>query len=193
MRCGANADKWCCSADNCCSNSSIEEFALGIPTVTATAGVYGTSTATPVVLPTTTSNSNSSMNSTGNSTATATTTTRSGYITNPSSVPTTSNTSPSTSDSTKATAIGIGVGVGVGVAALAGVIGAIVLCLRKKKHAPQEETQRISELAPQYPGYAWNVPHYSTEAKVLQPSELDVPRRSQVQELDSGYAHGTRI
>jgi hypothetical protein len=140
------------------------------------------------VLPTTTSNSNSSANSTGNSTATATTTTRSGYITSPSSVPTTSGASSSASDSTKATAIGIGVGVGVGVAALAGGIGAIVLCLRKKKHVPQE-TQKISELAPQYPGYAWNVPHYSTEAKVLQPSELDAPRRSQVQELDSGYAH----
>lgn len=193
MECGHKVDKWCCSADNCCSNSSYEQFALGLPSITATAGVYGTSTASPISLPTTMTNSSMNGTATANGTRPEVTAkaTSSGYITNPSSIP--SAGSSSSAGSTKTTAVGIGVGVGVGCAAVAGIVGAIIFCLRRKKKQQQVIQEEIRELSgPQYPGFDWSANHYS-EPKMPPPSELDVSQRSHIQELDAGYARGTRI
>ncbi|GAD92401.1 hypothetical protein NFIA_108590 [Paecilomyces variotii No. 5] len=196
MECGTKVDKWCCSADNCCSNSSYEQFALGLPSITATAGVYGTSTATPISLPTTMTNSSMNATATANGTRPEVTAkaTSSGYITNPSSIPSagSSSSSSSSSGSSKTTAVGIGVGVGVGSAAVAGIVGAIIFCLRRKKQQQviQEEIRDLSR--PQYPGFDWSANHYS-EPKMPPPSELGVSQRSHIQELDAGYARGTRI
>ncbi|KAJ9315226.1 hypothetical protein DTO271D3_4393 [Paecilomyces variotii] len=191
MECGTHVDKWCCSADNCCSNSSYEQFALGLPSVTATAGVYGTSTASPISLPTTMTNSSMNATATANSTRPEVTAkaTSSGFITHPSEIPSAS--SSSSSGSSKTTAVGIGFGVGVGSAAVAGIAGAIIFCLRRKKRqAVEEQIQDLSR--PPYPGFNWNANYYS-EPKMPPPSELGVSQRAHIQELDAGYAHGTRI
>lgn len=163
MRCGKNSTSYCCSADDCCSDSSVDRLTLPDPDVTATAGIAPTTTAT---------------------TASASTQTRSSATT--SGIPTSTASSNGTTSGSNSKTIGIGVGVGVGAGVV--ILGSLAWLIfwrrgkTKKADAayiaslPQQSQQR--DFFPQE--LDSTVPH-----KVEYPQELDSTN-------PPGYAHGNR-
>lgn len=139
MRCGANSNNYCCSADDCCNrSSSFPQFTLGNPTITATAGFEAgyTSSAvsslsgsiaapTPIFINSTFANSTSS-SSTGNATA---------------SVPSSSSGHSQTNTST---IIGLVVGLGVGLFLLGCLVSFLFFRTQRKRSIKSAAMQNVS-------------------------------------------------
>ncbi|KAI1974843.1 hypothetical protein LOZ53_006827 [Ophidiomyces ophidiicola] len=125
MRCGQNATKYCCSAEDCCMRNDYIKIELDRPTVTATAGIFLSASTSLTIAPSSSEISPSSSFQTPTS--------------SPSVFPT-----PISDPSKDRRSLGLRVGVGVGVAiGVLLVLGALALWKffqnrRKRKDEPEE-------------------------------------------------------
>lgn len=108
MRCGDNSTRYCCSAEDCCIKEDFLKVDLGVPTITATAGIISST------LDTTTATSSSLTTSSESQVNTQTT------------VPSVLGDSSSGPSPSKSNSLPIGVGIGIAVGVVT-ILGAVVL------------------------------------------------------------------
>lgn len=164
MRCGRNSTSYCCSADDCCSDSSVDRLTLPDPDMTATAGIAPTTTAT---------------------TASASMQTRSSATTSETPTSTASNDSTTSGSNSKTVGIGVGVGVGAGVVVILGSLAGLIFWRRgKTKKADAAYIASLPQQS-QRPGFFPQELDSTGSHKMEHPQELDSTN-------SPGYAHRNR-
>ncbi|RLM01018.1 hypothetical protein CFD26_108538 [Aspergillus turcosus] len=193
MRCGNTTNNYCCSADDCCSKASYLKFTLDEPTITATAGIEPTSTATTTTESskgTSTATTSTGTSITSSTTSSITSSTKSSTTSSITPAPTTSAASTSNdshsskSGSSTTIAIGVGVGVGAGVVIVGCLLALFLVRLRRKQRLAAEQSNPTFLPGSQEGRFGYYPPVSELDSQQY-PSELDSQQQQPVvAELD---------